>query len=48
MQAETDWMARFPALSAMAPAHRARLAAEARVIRAPADTVVFTPGAAAD
>ena len=48
MQAETDWMARFPALSAMAPAHRARLAAEARVIRAPADTVVFSPGAAAD
>lgn len=44
----TGWTTRFPALMAMAPAERQRLSAEARVVRVPAETVVFTPGTAAD
>lgn len=46
MQRDQDWTARFPGLSRLTPAIRAKLVAESTVATVPKDTVIFGPGKA--
>jgi len=46
MDRQSDWIARFPGLSRLEPAIRARLVDESMIVAVPKGTVIFGPGKA--